>query len=403
MVAERSNACKGNQVIRGKIAAHARYQFSFRVIASTLLARECYVSMVISSSITAALDYAISHGASDVILREGQIPVVRINGELFSCELVSLTADDMESLWKACHAVSDTLDHDASLAMSHGERFRVNLHRRLGERGAVLRRIKQEIPSFDALGVPADLLREWGQRHSGILIVTGPTGSGKSTTLAAFLEHINQTAARHIVTIEDPVEYLFTPALSIFTQREVGVDTPTFAEGLRRSLRQNPDIILLGEIRDALSAVSALQAAETGHLVLATLHASSCSEAVERLEMLFPQSERDAVRKVLAAQLAGVLYQRLVPLKTGGRIAACEYFSNEALTRKLIAEGRLSELQEFVSRGDQRTAQSFQDALLQLVRDDKVDEAVAVEMVPRPQEFQRILKGVVSGAQSARR
>lgn len=358
---------------------------------------------MISSVLTAALDYAISHGASDVILREGQIPVVRINGALFTCETEVVAEKDMDSLWTTCRAATDALDYDASLALANGERFRVNLHRRLGERGAVLRRIKQEIPDLASLGVPADLLQEWGTRKSGLLIVTGPTGSGKSTTIAALLEHINQTAARHVVTIEDPVEYLFTPALSIFTQREVGMDTPTFAEGLRRSLRQNPDIILLGEIRDAISANAALQASETGHLVLATLHASTCSEVVERLELLFPQNERDAIRKILATQLVGVLCQRLIPLIAGGRTAACEYFSNEALTRKLIAEGRIAELQDFVSRGDPRTARSLQDTLLQLVRVGLVDEDVAVEIAPRPQEFLRTLKGVVSGAQSARR
>lgn len=358
---------------------------------------------MVSQTVAEALGYAVQHGASDVILREAQIPVARINGELFSCEAPPLSMDDMDSLWSACRANPGDLDRDASLTTADGERFRVNLHRRLGERGAVLRRVKREIPSLDPLGVPAALLREWGARESGLILVSGPTGSGKSTTLAALLDHINKTAARHVVTIEDPVEYLFEPALSIFTQREVGMDTPSFAEGLRRSLRQDPDIILVGEIRDAASATAALQAAETGHLVLATLHASACSEAIERLGMLFPSEERDVIRKTLSAQLIGVVCQRLIPAKAGGRIAACEYFSNEALSRKLIAEDRLSELQDFVTRGDPRSASSMQNSLLQLVRCGTVDEAVAMEIAPRPQEFLRALQGIVAGAQANRR
>ncbi len=329
--------------------------------------------------------------------------MLRINGALFTAEAAPLSPGDMDSLWAACRAQPDDLDRDASLSTAAGDRFRVNLHRRLGERGAVLRRIKREVPALDTLGVPAALLREWGGRESGLVIVSGPTGSGKSTTLASLLDHVNHTAARHIVTIEDPVEYLFEPALSLFTQREVGMDTASFAEGLRRSLRQDPDIILLGEIRDAASATAALQASETGHLVFATLHASSCSEVVERLELLFPQNERDAVRKVLSTQLAGVLCQRLVPARAGGRTAACEYFSNEALSRKLIAEGRLPELQDLMARGDSRSSRSLQDSMLQLVHDGIVDEAVAMEIVARPQEFARALRGIVSGASPARR
>ncbi len=358
---------------------------------------------MISPALDDALAHAANHGASDLILREGKPPVARINGALYALEIAPPVAADMDALWSACGALPGETDHDASLAADGGERFRVNLHRRLGERGAVLRRIKREIPALDTLGVPADLLREWGARESGLLIVSGPTGSGKSTTLAALLDHINKTAARHVVTIEDPVEYLFEPALCVFTQREVGVDTPSFAEGLRRSLRQDPDIILVGEIRDAISATAALQAAETGHLVLATLHASACAEAVERLELLFPQAERDAARKTLSGLLIGVLCQRLVPARAGGRVAACEYFTNEALSRRLIAEGRMPELQDLIARGDPRTARPMQESLLQLVREGTVDEAVAMEIVARPQDFARALKGIASGAQSTRR
>lgn len=346
---------------------------------------------------------AVECGASDVILRSGQLPMVRVEGDLLPVQSSLPTDEDLCTLWAACAAATDALDTDASLSTPEGVRFRVNLHRQLGSRGAVLRRIRKDIPALDSLGLPAELLREWAMRKSGVVLVSGPTGSGKSTTLAAILEWINQTVARHVVTIEDPVEFLFEGNHSLFTQREVGIDTSSFAEGLRRSLRQNPDIILLGEIRDAVSAQTAIQAAETGHLVLATLHASSCADVVERLQLLFPPDEREAVRKTLSAQLLGVLCQRLIPAQNGARVLACEYFSNAASSRKIISEGRMSDLLDFIARGDRRQACAFADSLIQLVRDGKVSEATALEISDNPQEFTRSLRGISSSSQATRR
>lgn len=346
---------------------------------------------------------AAGNAASDIILHSGRAPVLRINGELVAVESSLPGESDMDALWSACGADPADRDRDASLTTGDGVRFRVNLFYQLGLRGAVLRQIRQEIPEMETLGLPGELLREWASRKSGIVIVSGPTGSGKSTTLAAVLEWINRTMARHIVTIEDPVEYLFAAKLSLFTQREVGIDTPTFAEGLRRSLRQNPDIIFLGEIRDAESALTAIQAAETGHLVLATVHASACAEVVERIELLFPPPEREALRKTLAAQLLGVLFQRLIPSTAGGQALACEYFSNAASSRNLIAEGRMPELQDFIARGDPRSTRSFGDSLLRLVREGVVTEATAVEISDNPQEFTRSLRGISSSSQATRR
>jgi twitching motility protein PilT len=221
--------------------------------------------------------------------------------------------------------------------------------------------------------------------------------------MASILEWINSSMARHVVTIEDPVEFLFAGKMSIFSQREVGVDTPSFAEGLRRSLRQNPDIIFLGEIRDAVSALTAIQAAETGHLVLATVHAAGCADVVARLELLFPSEEREAVRKTLAAQLHGILCQRLLPALSGGRALLCEYFSNGGSSRRLIVEGRMDELQDFVTRGDPRSVRSFGDSLLELVKVGAVAESVAMEHADNPQEFARALRGITSSVQAIRR
>ena len=358
---------------------------------------------MISPLLDEILQAAVANAASDVILHSGRPAVFRINGELTAVESDHPGEQDLAALWTACGAGGSELDRDASLTTEEGVRFRVNLLRQLGVRGAVLRRIQDQIPGMESLGLPCELLRVWAARPSGIVIVCGPTGSGKSTTLASVIEWINVSMARHIVTIEDPVEFLFTGKMSFFTQREVGIDTPTFAEGLRRSLRQNPDIVFLGEIRDAASAITAIQAAETGHLVFATVHASGCSDVVARLELLFPPDERESVRMTLSAQLHGILCQRLLPAVAGGRALLAEYFSNEASSRRLIAEGRMDELQDFISRGDPRSARSFADSLMKLVREGVVAEAVALENADNPQEFTRALRGISSSMQATRR
>jgi len=349
------------------------------------------------------LRVAVVSGASDLILHSGRPALMRREGELTPIEAPPLTDADLDDLWERTGASVAALDHDGSLIAPDGSRFRVNLLRQLGARAAVLRRILREIPVLDTLGVPTELLREWSGRPAGIIIVSGPTGSGKSTTVAAALEAINQSVRRHIVTIEDPVEYIFESKASLFTQREVGIDTPTFAEGLRRSLRQDPDVIFLGEIRDALSAATAIQAAETGHLVFATLHSSTCADAIDRLQLLFAPDEREAVRKTLASQLLGILCQRLIPATDGGRALLCEFFSNAASSRRIIADGRMSDLIDFIMRGDPLAARSFAESLLRLVKDGRVDGATALEISDNPQEFSRMLRGITSSTQSLRR
>jgi len=356
-----------------------------------------------SSLLESLLLAAVQCGASDLILHSGRTPMVRIEGELRALESGPVGEDDMDALWDACAASRKDLDYDGSITAGDGSRFRANLLYQLGARAAVLRRIRRDIPALDSLGGPSELLQEWASVRSGIVIVSGPTGSGKSTTLAAVLEWINQTHPRHVITIEDPVEYVFESKLSIFTQRQVGIDTPSFAEGLRRSLRQNPDVILLGEIRDAVSAVTAIQAAETGHLVFATLHAASCAETVERLQLLFPAGEREAVRKTLSTQLLGIVCQKLVVSQKDGQVLLCEYFSNSGSSRKIIVEDRLTDLQDFILRGDPRSTRSFSDSLLRLVRDGMVDEAAALEIADNPQEFSRMLRGISSSTQATKR
>jgi twitching motility protein PilT len=346
---------------------------------------------------------AQEYGASDLLLHEGRPPQVRIGGSLVPLEFAALDGAFFDSLWRVCGVGAETKDYDTSLTSGAGVRFRVNLLRQLGQRAAVLRRIRSNIPDLEPLGLPADLLREWIAKPSGLVIVCGPTGSGKSTTVAAALEWVNRNLSRHVVTIEDPIEYLFANGMSLFTQREVGIDTSSFSEGLRRSLRQNPDAIFVGEIRDVETAITAIQACETGHLVLATLHSSNCTDAIERLQLLFPSTSRDAVRRTMSNQLIGILCQRLLPALPEGMILAVEYFSNIGAMRKYIADGKLPDLADAIGRADPRSARNFISSIAQLVQARQVAEEVAAASCGNPQELLRALRGISSSAQATRR
>jgi pilus retraction protein PilT len=346
---------------------------------------------------------AEAYEASDLLLHEGRPPLLRISGGLTALESAPLDGAFFNALRRACGAAEDAKDHDSSFTSAEGIRFRVNLLRQLGRHAAILRRIRSDIPDLETLGLPAEVLREWIARKSGLVLICGPTGSGKSTTLASCLEWMNQALCRHVVTIEDPIEYLFANRQCLFTQREVGIDTPSFAEGLRRSLRQSPDVILVGEIRDAETAMTAAQASETGHLVLSTLHSSSCTDAVERLQFLFPAPSRDGVRRTLAGQLLGILCQRLLPAIGGGMIVAAEYFSNVGAMRKYIVDGRTADLADGINRSSAETARSFISSISKLVIDQLVSEEVATAAADNPQELSRALRGISSSAQATRR
>ncbi len=333
-------------------------------------------------------------GASDLYLHSGRVPQLRINDQLVTIETSPLSEEELESFWVHCGAAQDTLDFDGSFISSDGNRYRVNLFRSLNQRGAVLRPIKTSIPSLDSLGLPAQLLTSWLTRPAGLVLVTGATGAGKSTTLASCLEWLNQNHPCHIVTIEDPIEYLFQSSGCLFTQREVGADTPSFAEGLRRSLRQSPDVILLGEIRDSASAITALQAAETGHLVLATLHSSNVLDSMERLSRLFDASEREGVLQVLAQQLVGILCQKLVQGQSEGLALIVEHFENQAVTRKWILEGKFRELADLIARGDNSANVTFLQSLVASVQSGRISKETALQVSSNPHELQRQLRGI---------
>lgn len=354
----------------------------------------------VAKSLELCCQAAVEYRASDLILRCDEPPMLRISGSVTFIEMPPIQREDIASLRTACGVPESALDYDASFVSSEGLRFRVNFHMHLGRESAVLRLIKTSIPDLEELGAPSELLQDWAQRRSGIIIVSGPTGSGKSTTLSSILEWVNHHLERHIVTIEDPVEFVFTGDKSYFTQRAVGLDTPSFAEGLRRSLRQAPDMILVGEIRDVETAEVALQAAETGHLVLTTLHASDACEVIERMTAFFPEELKQGYLQVLSSQLLGVLCQKLLPSTLGGSVLACEYFSNVGIMRRLVKEADLHGLSDQIAISSKQEGLAFLKSLYHLVIAGKISEDQALLASSRPSDLRRMLMGVSSATTS---
>lgn len=338
----------------------------------------------------------LDEGATDVLLCEGEIPRVRKNGELRALEVEPLTRADLEILWQACRAsVESDRDRDVRYKMRGGDYLRVNLYRAMDRLSAAIRPIKQDIPSLESLGVPADLLRSWTRRSSGIIIVTGATGSGKSTTIASALDDLNRVRKSHIVTLEDPIEYIFTNRESYFSQREITSDTDDFAIALRATLRQNPDVIMVGEIRDEETARMTLRAAETGHLVLTTLHSSGVVETMERLTNFFPPEQRATSLLLLSKQLIGVISQALLPGTDGWLKLVAEYFENQGATRKWIRDGLYREMYDFLSRSETDHTRDLLTGLVAAYHAGDISAEVAQNASPNPGDFQRVIRGIV--------
>jgi twitching motility protein PilT len=250
-----------------------------------------------------------------------------------------------------------------------------------------MRYVPFEIPEFETLGLP-EVIRTLAFEERGIVLITGTTGSGKSTTLASMIDMVNHAIAKHVVTIEDPIEFIHRDDKSIINQREVGSDTASFARALRRVLRQDPDVILIGEIRDAESAQMALSAAETGHLVLSTLHTLDATETINRLIDLFPPHERNQVRTMIAGMLKGIIGQRLIRTKSGYRAAVCEVMVTTGRIRDFIMDpAQTGQIEQAISEGEYYGMQTFDQALLKLVEEDRVDYEEAIRISSRPQDF----------------
>jgi twitching motility protein PilT len=338
---------------------------------------------------------AVQAGASDVHLKIGQPPVLRREGALAPLEgWPPLEEQDLESVLAtvAAHdpARKQGFDTTGELDLAYTPpglpRFRVNGFRQRGSISFAFRLIPAEIPSFTELHLPGGVA-ELAEEQRGLVLCTGATGSGKSTTLAAIVGHINATRESHVVTIEDPIEFLHDDRRSIVNQREVGLDTGSFGEGLRRALRQDPDVILIGELRDAESAQTAMQAAESGHLVLSTLHTVDAAESVGRIIEFFPTEKQEQVRSILAGVLRGVISQRLLPRIQGGRVPAVEVMVSNARIEDLIRENRADEIDEAITEGAFYKMQTFSQALIDLVISGEVDREVAANAATNRHDF----------------
>ncbi len=346
-------------------------------------------------SIDAILDAAEQHQASDVFLQEGEIPRLKIREQIQVLGNQPTALQQMAALWQVCGAdLKGDMDRDSGLISRSHIRFRVNLHRTMGRLGAVMRRIKTSIPALYTLGVPEWLLTRWAQRSFGLILVTGPTGTGKSTTIASLLQWMNDHLVRHIVTIEDPVEYVFTSNHSHFTQREVGRDTANFAQGLRSGMRQAPDVIFVGEIRDFETALTALQACETGLLVLATLHSERVADTMERFLNLFPQDQTAAGSYMLAHQLVGVQCQKLVPRVDGTLQLLVEHIENGGAMRDWIYNRDTSHIQDYLRRSTDPNAVSFLHSAVAAYEQGLITEEAAIDALGNETEFRRAARGI---------
>jgi len=345
--------------------------------------------------LNAVLGRAVELGASDIHLKLGQPPVLRRDGELgllpdhkplYDSDLeatLALIADMTPAKLSHFH---ETGELDIAYTADGLPRFRVNGYRQRGSISFAFRVIPKDVPGFAQLRLPKGVERLAGE-HRGLVLVTGATGSGKTTTLAAVVDHINRTRRQHIVTIEDPIEILHTDEGCIVNQREVGLDTDSFLAAIRRVLRQDPDVILIGELRDAETAETALKAAESGHLVFSTLHTIDAAETIGRLVEFFPADKQEQIRSILAGVLRGVVSQRLLPRVQGGRVAAVEVMVNNSRISDLIRERRAEEITDAIAEGQFFDMQTFSQALIELVVAGEVDRETAANAATNRHDF----------------
>ena len=343
------------------------------------------------------LETVVREKASDLHITTGQPPVVRVGGRLVRLETKSLEPDDTVSLMKSItpernqQELQEMGGTDFGFAFGDKARFRVAVFKQRGHIGIVLRRIPNEFLTFEQLGLPG-VITELITRPRGLFLVTGPTGSGKTTSLASMLNYINDTESHHIITMEDPIEYYHEHKLSTVNQREIGVDVPDFPEALRRALRMDPDVILVGEMRDLETIQSAITAAETGHVVFATLHTTGAQGTVDRIIDVFPTNQQEQVRTQLSVAIIAVLSQALLPRKPNGLVAAYELLVVTPAIANLIREAKTYRINSAIQTGRKYGMQLLDDALYDLWRKGLCEERDCVVRSVQPGELKaRIL------------
>jgi len=346
------------------------------------------------------LERCAEYDASDLHIKAGSPPMLRIDGELVAQGSMPVTDDDTErfldeilppekkELFEQLHEL------DTAYSVKGMGRFRTNIYMQRGSVSIAMRRIKSAIQDFEELNLPA-VLETISQEWHGLVLVTGVTGSGKSTTLASIIEYVNQRRHVHIVTIEDPIEYLHTDNLALIDQREVSIDTPSFESALRNVLRQDPDIILIGEMRDAETFHAAISATETGHLVFSTLHTSDAKQTIDRIVDLFPPNQHTQVRSQLALNLRAIVCQRLLPVAEGdGRVPAVEVLLNNPGVAQLIRENRVAQIPTAIRSGREDGMQTFNDSLRDLVERRLITRDIALSHSDNPDELSMNLQGI---------
>ena len=344
-------------------------------------------------NINKLLEYSLDSGASDLHLSVGSVPMVRINGTMKPLDMDPLLEDDMESIIPQVmdedqiQVFQEKKEIDFSASLDGKGRFRVNFFNQVKGLAGVFRTIPEVIKDSEELGIPP-VLMNLALLDRGLVLLTGPTGSGKSTTLAAMVDHINIKRKCHIITIEDPVEYYHHTKESLINQRELGANTHSFANAMRAALREDPDVILVGEMRDLETISLALTAAETGHLVLSTLHTSSAVKTIDRIIDIFPPGQKGQIRSMLSESLEAVIAQKLLPTKDGkSRVPACEVMIATTAIRNLIREDRIYQIPSIIQSGGVEGMQSLDQDLQRLVTQGSIERKTAKSIAENPKLF----------------
>ena len=345
------------------------------------------------------LEIVVENNSSDLHIATGLPPIMRVDGELKAMRYTPMTPEVTQRLMydiltdDQIQRFETDMELDCSYQLRKVARFRVNVFKDRGTHAAALRLIPTKIPTVQQLGLPP-VVEKLARKPRGLLLVTGPTGSGKSTTLASMINQVNTERAEHIITIEDPIEYLHVHKKSIINQRELGQDTHAFENALRASLREDPDVLLVGEMRDLATIKLAITCAETGHLVMATLHTNSAAESVDRIIDVFPADEQEQIRVQLSNNLVAVMSQQLLP-RAGqpGRVAAIEVMVANSAIRNLIRENKAHQMTSMIQTGAQDGMQTMDQALRDLVQQSLVTYEVAMQRAQNPQELEKLLTG----------